>query len=168
MKNKILIIVGIFVVLLIGVIIMCLFRDPDDRPVKHIDSIKKFSYHYSDGNAMWAYTNYKIECEEKCIAIIKPNGIPEESEVEVEIDEKVINNLLDLLNKYEVGKWNGFRKSDKNVLDGHDFSLSIWQDDGTNIHASGYMKWPKNFREVSKELKEIFQPLYDTNKKEEK
>ena len=32
---------------------------------------------------------------------------------------------------------------------------------GDSISASGYMKWPENFGEVSKELDNIFEKLYD-------
>ena len=33
-------------------------------------------------------------------------------------------------------------------------------EDDTDIHASGYMKWPKNYREVKAELDSILGSLY--------
>ena len=110
---------------------------------------------------MDANTIYDIEKkDDKYFVTIKPHLIPEEKSQTVEIDKKTINRIIELLNKNEVYKWDGFNKSDKYVLDGDSFSFWLYMDNGKEIHASGYMKWPKNYGNVRDELTNILGSLY--------
>ena len=128
---------------------------------KQIDSLTKLHFSYSNGYVANAYTTYDIELKDgKYYALIKPYLIPEEETFEVEIDKKKVNEIINILNKYEVNKWDGYNKSDKYVLDGDSFSFWIYMANGNDIHASGYMKWPKNYGEVKSELDRILGPLY--------
>ena len=70
----------------------------------------------------------------------------------------VVNDIEDILNKYKVGKWNNFKKSDKRVLDGNSFDLCI-KANNVHIDASGYMKWPKNYNKVKNSLNSKFKSL---------
>lgn len=124
-----------------------------------IGDIKSLEFSYSNGYAMNAYTTYKIECNEKCVVEVKPHGVPDEDKLKIEIDKKVCDKLKDILEKYNVGKWDGFNKNDKNVLDGDSFHLYVHFVDGTGISASGYMKWPNHYGEVKGELDGFFTNL---------
>ena len=55
-----------------------------------------------------------------------------------------------------ISSWNGFSKSDHNVLDGNSFSLYLRMKDDNTVEASGYMRWPKNYEEVKGELISLF------------
>ena len=133
------------------------------RKVKKIDSITQLRFSYSSGYMMNSDTAYEITKNgSKYYANIKPYLVPSDEAFEVELDEKVINEIIEVLNKYEVSKWDGFSKSDKYVLDGDSFSFSIHMDNGSDIYASGYMMWPKNYGEVKSELNRILGPLYPT------
>lgn len=157
MKKKILwVLVIISTIIVLGVIIMFIFKKP-----KKIESITRLHFSYSNGYMANAYTTYDIELKDnKYYVVIKPYLIPEEQTFEVEIDKKTIKEIINILNKYEVSEWDGFSKSDKNVLDGDSFSFWVYLEDGTDIHASGYMMWPKNYGEVRSELDRILGPLY--------
>ena len=120
-----------------------------------IKSIKSFSFFYTTGYAMNADVRYEVECTEKCIAKIKLNGVEEEKAIKKEVSSSDIRILEDILNKYNVNKWDGFNKTDKNVLDGNSFSLNIVLND-KSISASGYMKWPNNYGEFKKEIDMLF------------
>ena len=50
---------------------------------------------------------------------------------------------------YKLGvlSWNGFSKSDPDVLDGSSFSLDIELSDGKKIYAHGCNAYPKNYHE---------------------
>ncbi len=135
--------------------------------VKKIDSITQLRFSYSSGYMMNSDTVYEITKKGSIYyANIKPYLVPSDEAFEVELDEKVINEIIEVLNKYEVSKWDGFSKSDKYVLDGDSFLFSLRMDNGSDIYASGYMIWPKNYGEVKSELNRILGPLYPT--KEEK
>ena len=159
-------IIGIVIIIIIGIGIYSYRKNKENPKVKEITKLQLFKYHYINGNSMYANTDYQLECNEKCIATIKSNGIPEEQSLIVEVKEETVTELINLLNEYKVGYWNGFQKSDKRVKDGHSFSIGIKVQDDIYISASGYMKYPKNFREVSKKIENIFQSIYDQNKKE--
>ena len=51
------------------------------------------------------------------------------------------------------------KKYDKDVLDGSSFNLYVKTDNDLSVEASGYMKWPKNYREVRGELESFFKSL---------
>jgi hypothetical protein len=60
------------------------------------------------------------------------------------------------LNEHEVARWNGFDKNNRNVLDGNSFTLSVTMENGKDIHAHGYMKWPKGYQETKAALDGFF------------
>ena len=151
------IIVGIGTIILLGVVVFSL---PKIKTEKEIKDIKLFHYGTTDGMAMYDGVRYEIDYEDdKFVATIQKNGQSDEEAKRVEISKEKVKELEDILNKYEVSKWDGFKKSDKNVLDGHSFSLYIRLFDDTSIDASGYMKWPKNYSEVRGSLESYFESL---------
>ena len=77
-----------------------------------------------------------------------------------EITKKEVKKIENILKKYEVYKWDGFNKSDQNVLDGNSFDISIILKNKETIRAYGYMKYPNNYREVKNELDNIFMEIY--------
>ena len=158
MKMKWLWIILALIVLLVAVYLV-FFRGKENDPVTpkgEIKDIKSLHYSYSVGYAMYANYIYEIKCDDKCTIKIKPNGYSEEESKEYEISEDKLKEIINVLNKYEVSNWDGYSKSDPNVLDGDSFSFSLYEKDGTNISASGYMMWPDHYRDVKTELKEIF------------
>ena len=150
-------IIGIIAIaILIGVIYMLFFQKNVE-----IKKINHFSFYYSTGNMMYANVEYKLDLkDDKYIAEIKPTGIPDDESLIIEVDDEFEKNLEQILLKYQVNKWNGFKKSDKHVLDGGSFSLYVRMDEET-IDASGYMKWPKNYNEVKNELNNLFMNIYN-------
>lgn len=165
MKNKYLIFILIGVVILIVTAIL-LCRPKDERPTE-IGKIKSFDYGYSVGYAMWSNVKYKIDCEaDGCNAVIKLNGVPEEEQVETVVDRNIATRIEEIMTKYKVGKWNGFNKSDKYVLDGNSFHLYVHFENGDSISASGYMMWPKNYREFKSEIDALFEEVLAIQNKE--
>ena len=125
MKNKIfaIIILVLLIIVLTSVIIFYLTRK---KIVLTKDNINHIHFSYSTGNMMYANVSYDIDLEkEGYVATIKPNGVSDEAAKKVNLDKKTIEKLVNELNKYNITSWNGFKKSDKNVLDGNSFSLSI-------------------------------------------
>lgn len=160
MKNKFpaLVIILILIIVLITVIIFYLTRK---KIVLTKDNIKYIHFSYSTGNMMHAYVSYDIDLEKDgYVATIKPDRISDEAKKKVNIDKKTIEKLVNELNKYNITSWNGFKKSDKNVLDGDSFSFSLGTKDGKDIDASGYMKWPKNYQEVRGVFDSMIGDLY--------
>ena len=168
MKTKYIIIIGIVILTIIGGYCLVKLLNSKEKPKEEdidITKIKSFYMTYTNGYAMNSYTRYKLKIEDdKYIAEIKPYGIPEEELLEIEVDKSIMDKIVEVLKKYEVRKWNGFDKTDKDVLDGDSFSLSVGLEDNKSISASGYMMWPNNYRNVENEISTIFMEIYNNEK----
>ena len=158
MKGKYVIIISIFL-LVTFTIFFCFFKKEKNNEEKKIDNIKYFSFSYSDGYEVDSNVYYSIDCKDKCVATVKPLYVSHEDEKEYIVDNEFIDKVIELLNKYEVIKWNGFDKSDINVLDGDSFSFSIITNENEEIKAHGYMLWPKNYGNVKSGLDSLFSSL---------
>ena len=158
MKKKVLFII-LIILLVIGVIVMFRIKKP-----KNIETIKYLNFGYSTGTMMNSYVSYNLEFKDNKYKVsIKPNMVSDEDKKITVMTKKDIEKIIDILNKYEVYKWDGFKKSNPNVLDGDSFNLTIKYNDDKSISASGYMMWPKNYREVQGELDSIFMKYYENN-----
>ena len=151
-------VIGIIVLVLI--IIICFFSF---NKKTQISDIENFSFSYSKGYMANAYIRYNISCKEKCTATIKPYGVAEENAYELDISNDVMDEIKSLLIKYDVYKWNGFNKNDKNVLDGDSFNFYFKKKNVDKIEASGYMMWPKNYADVRNGLDSIFNKILEDN-----
>ena len=148
--------IGLFIIML-STLTGCI-----KRKVK-IEDLKSFHYSYSVGYYMYANVSYDITKDNdtnEYIAKIKDAGMPEENAREYKLKESKINEFVDMLNNTTIYKWNGFNKSDKNVMDGNSFSISINWGNYRNISAHGYMVWPSNYGEVRGALDEFFGEIY--------
>ena len=158
MKKKVLFII-LIILLVIGVIVMFRIKKP-----KNIETIKYLNFGYSTGTMVNSYVSYNIEYKDGEYKVsIKPNMVSDEDKKITVMTKKDVERIIEILNKYEVYKWDGFKKSDPYVLDGDSFNLSVRYNDDKSISASGYMMWPKNYREVQGELDSIFMKIYENN-----
>lgn len=158
MKTKYIVLIMSLLHLLIIILALILAMLPEE---KEIENMKYFRFSYTTGYHMNASVSYEIELiDGKYIAKIKPTDIPEEDAQTIEISENEVKTIENKLSEYHVSLWNGFHKSDKNVLDGNSFSLSIRYKNNDSISASGYMMWPNNYREVRDYLDNKLGSLY--------
>lgn len=127
------------------------------RSVK-IEEINSFTLSYTVGTT----ANANVYCnlarnEEGYIANFKPANVADEEEKEFVVDESFVLKLKQLLIENNVGKWNGFNKSSKIVLDGDRFYLSVRMENGTDITARGYMEFPENYSVVARGVTDLFE-----------
>ncbi|MBQ2581234.1 MAG: hypothetical protein II574_06370, partial [Ruminococcus sp.] len=92
---------------------------------------------------------------------VRLDGVVEEDALTIDVDEEFAQKLMAVIDEYNLRKWDGYSKSDKNVLDGSSFGFSARFDDGASIYASGYECYPKGYAEVSGALGGLFVPLYE-------
>lgn len=147
-----------FLILVIAGVVILLFTLFFGRakPVK-IGEIEYFHFSYSNGSMANGNVSYAMELKDgSYTASVKPLYEPEEARQFFAVDESFARELEQLLVQYKVGKWNGFNKFNKVVMDGDHFGLSVMMTDGTTLDASGYMKWPKNYPEVRDGIEELF------------
>ncbi|MBR7069767.1 MAG: hypothetical protein IKI30_04905 [Oxalobacter sp.] len=134
---------------------------------KEISALSSVSYCYTSGSMAYSNCSYSLRSVKgKYIAKVRPVGVPDEKAVEAEVDETVMREIEAVFKKYEVGQWDGFKKYNRNVMDGRSFSLSLMMKNGDSLDASGYMEWPKNFSSVRQELDAIFMKIYRAHRPE--
>ncbi|MCR4992043.1 MAG: hypothetical protein K6A45_03260 [Lachnospiraceae bacterium] len=79
--------------------------------------------------------------------------------MEYECDASAIEQLEKLYLDHKVYEWDGFSKTNKDVLDGDGFSLTITFNDGSEMNAHGSNASPKGFWEYEEELTEVIAPV---------
>lgn len=92
---------------------------------------------------------------------VRIDGVKEADALTLEVDEEFEAALEAVLEKFSVRKWDGFSKSNKNVLDGTSFRFSVRFDDKHRIFAHGYMRFPSDYNEVKAEMEELFLTKYE-------
>jgi len=115
-----------------------------------------FSHKTSGSRA--GYTRYLVVEKRNGKVYVKtlPDGEGfEEDLVEREVSEECLRELTQYLKDHKVGKWAGFEKYNKNVLDGTSWSLDIRLENDKEIEANGYMSYPKNYREIINGIYEL-------------
>lgn len=126
-----------------------------------ISEIKSFHFGYSVNMMMNGNVIYDVILEDgKYKATIKPYMVSSEDALVIDLTDEQVEKLKNILIDKKVSKWNGFNKSDKNVLDGNSFSFSVYFVNGEDISAHGYMVWPSNYGEVRGALDEFFGEIY--------
>ena len=136
-------------VIYIGGIIMCIFLLTGCfKKEVRVENLKSLHYSYSTGWHANASISYDVESNDgKYYVKVKDDGMDPEDARKYEVEKYKINQLESLLNEIEIYKWDGFNKSDKDVLDGNSFSFSVNFGDHKSISAHGYMMYPKGYRE---------------------
>ena len=113
--------------------------------------IQRFAFAF--GSFHGGYYDYEIFwADEKLIFTAEGhNGI--ELNIYGEIDSSVLDDISNILIRYNAYKWNEFSQSNNSILDGYSFSLKVLYDSGSLV-AEGYEKFPKGFNDFESEMKE--------------
>lgn len=117
------------------------------------------SFSFSSGSYFGGYAKYTIE-RDGYDAIYTAKGYNmSDLDIRKTVDAKELDELQRIIEEYKVGAWDGFDKSDDNILDGSSFSLHVEYMDGRRIDAHGYMEFPINYAMVENEFVTFFEGL---------
>ncbi|MBQ4647990.1 MAG: hypothetical protein IJB76_02370 [Clostridia bacterium] len=129
-------------------------------PTVKIKGVEYFHFRYTCGYFCDADQSYELcKAGDGFTAYVKPIGKPREERRKYAVNADFALKLEALLANNGVGKWNGFDKSNKMVLDGDSFALKLTNESGEKLSANGYMRWPKNYLAVKEGLEELFGTL---------
>lgn len=165
--KKVYVILIIVIVIVIGVFVFMRIKRKVELKVE-IKDVVLLHLSYTKGYMMNANIEYELDYDienNKYFISVKPYLVSEEDKVISFVDNDFREKLKDILIKYQVDKWNGFKKYDKYVLDGDSFHLYVKMEEDEIIEADGYMKWPENYSSVIHEFDELFMKIYNDNKK---
>ena len=77
------------------------------------------------------------------------------------VDEEFANNVIKTLQKNQVHRWDGFNKEFREMTDGEKFKFYMCFSDGTTVEASGYERFPFNFRPVLEAFEKQYEVLLE-------
>lgn len=149
-----------------------MFQSGDDAVVslfrivrkKDMDRISHLSFRYTAGTALNARVRYELtEKNGHCHIFVLPKGHSENEALAIDVPNSFAESVRQILLQYHTGRWNGFDKKCRRVLDGRSFTLNVRFHSGKEIHAHGYMRRPKHFREVRAALDDRFMSVYHQN-----
>ena len=132
--------------ILIFIFVISLFVITGCAKSNKIESdIISFTYEYgSYNNGYYKYTIF-VSVEENMVMFTAEGHNGVNLNINKEIDSSYLNQLSDIINDNKIYEWDGFHKSEDDVMDGYSFKLNIGYKNGETIDASGYMKYPDNY-----------------------
>ena len=154
MSKKIIILLIILIIIGICLFIVLFFQK------KEVDSLMELYYSVNDGRNIYGGVEYHLKGDKDEYQLeSKLDGYLENDKYISKVSREEIDEILSILNTYQVSKWNGFHKVSKMVLDGKSFTFRVKSFDGEEIIATGYMKYPKNYHEVIEKITSIFEKI---------
>lgn len=73
------------------------------------------------------------------------------------VRDDIVDALYDVVEKYDLYRWDGFDEYEDGILDGESFRLEIDFSDGTSIWANGDNAFPDDYIPVMEEMQEILE-----------
>lgn len=114
------------------------------------------------GTYMNSGFDYVYSCDGgKASITVRIDGVSEEDALTLAVDDDFSRRIEAIIEQYKLLKWDGFHKSDKDVLDGSGFGFSAKFEDGIHISAGGYERYPKNYADAKGALDELFLTKYE-------
>ena len=75
------------------------------------------------------------------------------------VHDKKVNDLMDVIETYDMVSWDGFSESRSFVLDGEGFRLEFTLTDGTSVEASGSNAFPDHYFNAIGEIWDILSTM---------
>ena len=149
-----------FVVLLLAVALMLGFCGcgPKTKPIEGFADKEPVSFTYTHHGThaghFYAYTVTATDAGERFEVELGMHNT-----ADVVVEEPLLQPLMDVMVRWDVGAWNGFAEVDATALDGEGFSLNVTFADGTVLTAHGSNAWPENYGAVETEILALLRPL---------
>jgi len=148
------------IIVLILLVIITLFYLKENKAKKSLNSpIEVFHFSYNIGNDINSYVYYSFEVEDGKLLVSFEDDYINDNVVKYEVDDSFRDKLNSIIKNNKIYKWDGFKKVDKHVLDGNEFSLYLRREDGSDVEASGYQRWPSNYEKVRDEIDILFKSV---------
>ncbi len=121
--------------------------------------IAEFCYRY-DGTI--GGNNYSYTVAQKdggAVFICEVMEHPSDKSARGEVGAAVLERVNELYRTYRLYRWDGYSRYNSFICDGEGFSLSIKFRDGRSLHANGMNAFPVRYREFSKEMSALLDPI---------
>lgn len=116
--------------------------------------IRSFEYYHNGSSAYDGY-NYTFYRDEEGVHLTAELNCGWEK-LDVDLDDETMAQLETIVFEHRMHNWDGFSKTDSNIMDGEGFSLYIDFMDNTRISAHGSNAFPKGYGDAESAFNEIF------------
>ena len=126
-----------------------------------ITTLQSLNFNYTTGTALYQRVNYEVKLEDGVYTVGRL--LPDEADEDVKtavLPEERVRELEQLFRDNKVGRWDDFHGSNKHVMDGNSFSISIHMTDDGIISAHGYVSYPPHYREVRDGIERILNTAF--------
>jgi len=132
-------------------------NDAVGLPLSGDEKVEKLQYDYA-GTAIGDIYTYRVFQEEGEVKLeISYMNINDENPDVFVLDADVLEQIMALIQKHGANNWNGYRKTDQDVLDGDSFHVSIKLSGKKEIYFSGSNCAPEGYYGFEKELLGLFE-----------
>ncbi|MBP5455076.1 MAG: hypothetical protein J6Y37_01075 [Paludibacteraceae bacterium] len=133
------------------------------EPTKEYAPLESFLYSY-DGTIGRNNYRYEVKNDQSGNFQLTYSSFQYQDygEMVAPLDDSWMLKLKNLCQAYDVKRWDGFNKSNKEVSDGSGFSFFAKFSDGSSVSAYGMNSVPDGYREFESQLNLLFQPLVDS------
>lgn len=151
----------LLIIICVFLICACSEKENPKEKIITIENTKYFRFYYSVGYHYNGSYLYDLELNDgKYYIGYKIDGISDEDKLIKEISKDTLLELESILTKHNIYKWNGFDKSDNDVLDGDSFSLYYKKENDEKIDATGYMMYPDGYKEFRDDIHIFYEELF--------
>ena len=105
--------------------------------------IRSFSYSHN-GSISYDGYNYTFYQDENGVHLTAELNCGWEK-LDVDLEDGIMEQLETIVFEHQMYQWDGFSKTDTNVMDGEGFSLDITFMDGTTVSAHGSNAFPSGY-----------------------
>ena len=129
------------------------------KAVPNESGLKRFDYTYSNPFGASSYNFIVSRTDGGAELTYDAMQVESLGTMTMAVDPVVLDQLYDSYLNHNIAAWEGYSKSDPNVLDGDGFSLSLAFNDGARMTASGSNAAPDGYWEFLSEVHAIIDPL---------
>ncbi|MDR2957859.1 MAG: hypothetical protein LBU61_06770 [Coriobacteriales bacterium] len=140
----------------------CGFSGCISSPPEYLGDLHEFAYEYGSFNG--GYRRFSITPSDNpdkggyLLTAEGFNGV--DLNVETYINQDDVDTLTSIIKDNNIYAWDGFDRSDYNILDGYSFSLKVVYTE-SSIIAGGYEKFPSNYKQGHAALSAFLLSLVD-------
>ena len=132
-----------------------------DNAVENESGLAEFSYSYS-GSVGGGDRSYSVTKEDGVITFEYSNLFNiDYGDLSCQVKQELLDELYSLYIDQNIARWDGFDKTNSDVLDGYGFSVYMAFEDGGTLTACGSNASPEGYSEFEERLEEIFAPYVE-------
>ena len=145
---------------LLALAVSCVSPKHNNNEEMNTERLTYFSFDHHNSMSQFGERYNISTTKDGRVHVVIDEGGPKEKNFYLD-DTTIFDELLAIVNAYEMDKYKEEYRPKIEVYDGDSWSLYYRYDSRRSVRSGGYMEWPDNYREMRKALVEYFQKWRD-------